>query len=238
MPDGQVSGQDDAGSTNRRETWARIQVMSGLADLPAFGLKLNQVVGFVRFTIDSSPDGLIASEQTCHIEIRRPDVPEVTTLIPDPFIASIPIAKRAFLVDDEGNVIFARTMELHGVHLMDRENDPLPVALDDPRIYDQDQDGKPGLTVQIGGLLEGEVQLVQRNQTRLVGQQEGDRMTGLLEWTSEDSILDASNDLLKIPVPVQRHRDSTLSYFTAVKIPESMSCADIVAEGDAFFEPM
>ena len=226
----------EAGPRDNRETWARIQVMTGLADLPAFGLKLNQTVGFIRFTIHESPDGLMATEETCHIEIRRPEVPEVTTLIPEAFTASIPIAKRGVLVSDDGAIIFTQIIELHGVHLVDRQNDPLPADAEDPRIFDQDQDGKPGLTVQIGGLLEGEIQLVQRNHTRLVGQRNGDRMHGLLEWESEESILEASNDLLKIPVPVEKHRESALSYFTAVKIDEAMSCVDITAQGDALFE--
>ena len=150
------------------ETWARIEVMAGLADLPAFGLKLNLTVSLIRATILDTPDGMMSIEETCGTEIRRPEVPDVLTLIPQAFIDSIPIASRSFRIEDD-NVVFGRSVAVNGVHLRDPARDPLPTAADDPRVFDQDQDGQPGLTVQIGGLLEGEVQLVQRTITRLTG---------------------------------------------------------------------
>ena len=38
---------------------------------------------------------------------------------------------------------------------------PLPGEADDPRVVDADSDGNPGVTVQVRGLIDGEVYMVQ-----------------------------------------------------------------------------
>jgi hypothetical protein len=214
-------GQGESGT----EYWIRVQVMSGLAELPAFGLKLSETIGFVLSELRTTEDGLYAQEETCAILIRRPEVPDLATIIPDAFVRSIPLALRA--VSGQEEMTFADVVEIHGAHLVDRYNEALPEDATDPRVYDQDQDGKPGVTVQISGILDGDVQLVQRVTSRLSGTRIDDRLTGLVSWSTEDSILSASNPLLEMPIPFTVSESPELSWFVAWRQSGPIDCQEV-----------
>ena len=179
-------------------------------------------------------DGLIISrEETCRIAIDRPEASEVKTTIPQAFVDSIPAFDRALIM--EGDTLkFAQVVQVQGAHLKDSNNDTLPTEADDPRVFDQDQDGQPGLTVLVSGLLEGNIQVIQRLTTRLSGEIDGDQMEGILTWKTEEPVLDGSSPILANDLPVTVH-PSYQSYFMAKRINSEMSCADILAESDTIF---
>ena len=222
------------GGDEGEEVWARLQVMSGLAEIPAFGLKVNETVSVLRMRLRPDGEGWIAEEESCLTEIRRPDVPSVETTIPEAFIRSIPIESRA-LISEGDAVRFAYLVTVHGARLRDPERDPLPAKLDDPRIYDQDGDQAPGITIRSEGILEGEMHLVQRLKTRLSGRRSGDRIEGTLEWSSEESILWGSNPILESPIPQVPNADASLSYFVALKIEPSWGCEEILQQRETLF---
>jgi hypothetical protein len=101
-------------------------------------------------------------------------------------------------------------------------------------VFDQDQDGQPGLTVRISGLLEGNLQVIQRLTTRLSGEIDGDQMEGLLTWKTEEPVLSGSSAILSQEVPVTVHPEYQ-SYFVARRVSSEMSCAEILAESDTIF---
>ena len=75
-------------------------VMAGTAELPAFGPKEN-LVFLGRVAVLRTADGFIAREETCDVQIVRPDVTEIQTIIPSAFRASIPMIDRPLYVDGE-----------------------------------------------------------------------------------------------------------------------------------------
>ena len=224
----------DLGGSENEEIWARLEVLSGLAEIPAFGLKVNETISILRLTLQSGEDGLRSVEEVCATEINRPDVPSVQTKIPTAFIRSIPLATRAVLVDGATNR-FAYQIVTHGAYLRDPEREALPTEVDDPRVFDQDQDQAPGVTIRSEGLLEGEMHLVQRMKTRLVGEREDDQMEGRIEWSSEESILWGSSPILENPVPMVPNEDPAQSYFVAQRIDPSWTCAEILAQREMLF---
>ena len=222
------------GGDEGEEIWARLQVMSGLAEIPAFGLKVNETIAVIRMRFRRDGDGWIAEEEMCRTEIQRPDVPSVETTIPDAFIRSIPIESRALITEGD-SVRFAYLVSVYGARLKDPERESLPESLDDPRVYDQDGDQAPGITIRSEGILEGEMHLVQRLKTRLTGRRSGDRIEGVLEWSSEESILWGSNPILENPIPQVPNADETLSYFVALKIDPSWQCEEILQQREQLF---
>ena len=75
---------------------------------------------------------------------------------------------RPLYVDGE-QWIFGHAVQVQGAHLVMPNSEALPADAADPRVFDQDQDGLPGVTVLIEGILDGSVQVVQRTHTRMVG---------------------------------------------------------------------
>ena len=221
---------------DKLSSWLRVQTLSGFAELPAFGLQVSETIGLVRSDLVATADGIVSREETCFIIVRRPEVDEVQTVIPPAFLDSISVLDR--YVDDMGDTItLSRAVEIHGAHLTRPLDEPLPTTIDDSRVFDQDGDGLPGVTVQIDGILEGNVQLVQRVKTRLVGQRTETEMWGTVQWTSEENILSASNPILSEPIRSEPSRDEQASWFYAQKQQDTWSgCEAVRADVDAILD--
>jgi hypothetical protein len=125
-----------------------------------------------------------------------------------------------------------------GVRLENPESDPLPTSADDPRVFDQDGDGNPGVTVhvEVMGLIGGDIYVVQRDRTRLSGVVTSDvAIDGLVEWTSEQSVLGASNAFLLGGTAVRPDPDLSHSYFRARRVEGHVTCADLADVAEALF---
>ncbi|MGC6418660.1 MAG: hypothetical protein ACON3Z_16165 [Bradymonadia bacterium] len=227
MPDAQHDQGFAVTAEDKLSSWLRVQVLSGFAELPAFGLQVSETIGLIRSDLVATVDGIVAREETCFIIVRRPDVDEVQTVIPPAFLNSIPVLDR-YVDDTDGAIALSRAVEIHGAHLTRPLDESLPETIDDPRLFDQDGDGQPGVTVQIDGILEGDVQLVQRVTTRVVGERSQTEMWGTVQWTSEENVLSASNPILSEPIRSEPSQDAQASWFYAKKQADTWSGCDSV----------
>ena len=238
--DGGVSVEADAtlgpGEGDIESTWARRHVMAGIAELPAFGPKTNLTVTLGKVSVLRTASGFMAREETCDVQIVRPEVTEITTVIPDAFRASIATIDRPLYID-QGQWIFEQAIQVQGAHLVNPHAEALPTDAEDPRVYDQDQDGLPGVTVLIEGIIDGTVQVVQRTRTRMVGIRQGARIAGALQWSSEESIIAANDPILENDVPLTPSPNPAESDFVAVEITADVTCEDIRNMGDSLFSP-
>lgn len=122
-----------------------------------------------------------------------------------------------------------RFPEVYGVKLEDPYNDPLPKSPEDPRIFDHDGDGKPGVTVRItvAFLLSGEVYTVQRLWREYRGILESPNLIrGTLFWENEEFIVGASSPFLV--QSGQSIPDYSRSFFVLLKLDEPWECAKLV----------
>jgi hypothetical protein len=139
-------------------------------------------------------------------------------------------------------------LELRGCRLDDPAHDPLPLAVDyqnnpdDPRFWDQDEDGKVGLTVYVDGVLRGEIYYVQR-WTGIYGRSpddpdhrgiilDQDRICGLTLGTSEEYMVSTNNDLFNQQTMTFIHDHADRTYFRFQRLPDDASCADLIREGN------
>ncbi len=212
--------------------WAMLQVTSQIGAIPLLGERTRTASTLV--VLDVHQEGLVlsAQESACSTTIDN-GTGLVTTEIPEAFIVSLPQVMWTATLEtsDEGlRLVRPWVTSVSGARLADPESDPLPTSADDPRVIDQDRDGKPGLTVRVTvmGLISGEVYVVQRDRSRLTGTVVSpDAIDGLVEWTSEQSVLGASNPFLvggttaRID-PVPEH-----SFFRARRVSEATTCADL-----------
>ena len=159
------------------------------------------------------------------------------TIIPDLFIESLPIkTRKAHLSKLRGpnnmemgrfELIVDYWHDLRSISLDDPYQDLLPSDASDPRIFDQDQDGKPGLTANLIGFPEGSVSLIQKSSDEwraLISiadsQSSINEISGLITWQEEQQIIEASNDVLLIEVRRWVPEESELHYFEMKRIDD------------------
>ena len=129
-------------------------------------------------------------------------------------------------------------VETRGVVLDDPLNDPVPDRSDflqnpdDPRFWDQDQDGKPGITMLMDGMMRGEIYHVQRITAKPNGTLiDKDHIRGLCTVTTEMEYLDASNPDLLADIDFLVHEEADRTFFRLMRMPDDTSCADLIREG-------
>ena len=209
--------------------WVMLQVYPLVAELPLGGSssQTSYVVQFV--TIEQSESELLMTDRYCFTVVED-DSPLSNTVIPDAFMAALRPSPRTATLTDEGaevRFIQERYVEVRGATLEDPLNDPLPTDLDDPRIFDQDGDGSPGMTVVIKllGILSEKIYVVQRVQYALSGIViSPDRIEGSVDWSDEQIVLDATSSMLMAESSSSPDPDPTKHVFIMLRVQEDWTC--------------
>jgi hypothetical protein len=224
--------------TDLTGTWAQRQVTVSNVDVPVVGTTRTPTVSLllVEATPADAPGAFDLHLTTCGITMGS-DADPARTVVPDAFVSALPEVDRRAVIGDDGTYTVDWLTQVHGARLTDPENDALPTSADDPRVIDQDEDGRPGLTVRVTGLVDGEVYVAQRGRDRMVGRLADGRVDGLVEWTSEQAVLDAEVELLRTPVPSRPEPDPAAHVFGLRRLPAGATCADVVVSAPALFGP-
>ncbi|MBN1947958.1 MAG: hypothetical protein JW797_19985 [Bradymonadales bacterium] len=229
---------DDVSSGELSGTWAELSVLSAIADVPIVGSVVNGTTSTQRVVIAQTGNDLTVSSEVCDLYVDSA-VTLVETVFPQAFIDSLPVTERPATLARSGDNLFfdaPRFYQLRGVNLDNPETDPLPTDPQDERIYDQDEDGHPGLTVRIQGLVDGEVYVIQRAWSIYQGEVVSPgSIQGLVEWGDEQVVLGSDNPLLASPIESTPDPDPNHSYFHLVRIDSGMTCEQIVAQRDQLF---
>jgi hypothetical protein len=194
------------------------------------------------FTDLTEQDGeLIAKESFCHSE-HRSDQP-ITTEMSDAATSAIrPPSTPVTVTEKNGRIRIQRprTPTGIGIRLEDPANDSLPTDPDDPRIADDDNDGKPGVTVRIKvtDTLSGELYIARREIFAYdVLRQDDGSLTGTVDDHSEQLIVGASDDMFKTEAAWIQHPDPSKSPIILEPVDKSWDCARLMSERDRLFPP-
>lgn len=203
---------------------ATIQQVPILGDTPT----VNKTYGLVEVELDG--DRAVMVERNCHSTSESQS--SVMTSIPDVVPRSMTELRQPLDVWRDGDrVRFQRpeVVNVMGAHLM-HPSEALPTSPTDPRVFDQDQDGHPGVTVKVQGFVTGEIYLVQRLVDQYDGQLDADgRLSALVSDRSESKIIDASNPVLKAGAPVRPDPDASKSNVVFVPLDQAIDCDQLVA---------
>ena len=221
-------------------TWAMVQVYPQTAVLPFAGEVTR--TSYVVQWVDIEQDGnvLTMRDRYCLTFVDDGTL-LVSTEIPVAFMASLmPTVRTASLSEQEGDVRFVQDpyLEVRGALLENPGTDELPTEPDDPRVFDQDEDGFPGMTVfvKILGILDGRTYIVQRVQYVLSGIVVApDRIEGTIEWSDEQTVLEATNPLLKADTIGYPDPDLTKHVFIMVRVQEPLACEWLLEHWWEFF---
>ena len=120
-------------------------------------------------------------------------------------------------------------------------NVPLSTDRNDPLISDDDNDGKPGVTVvvKLFGLIEGEIYIARREifQNDLTLYSDGSLWGNVID-DSEQLVIGASLAILDTPNNPPQRRDPGLNPIILVPVPADLdTCEELMANRDSLFPP-
>lgn len=156
-------------------------------------------------------------------------------------IVPVPTPVEVTEVDGALRVVRPPTPTALGIELDDPATEPLPTDRDDPRIFDADGDGKPGVTatVKVTDDLQGEIYLVRREIFSYdVTQVDPDRFEGTVTDASEQLIVGASDPLFEVEGSGwEQIDDPARNPVIWVRVDPTWDCERLAAERDELFPP-
>ncbi|MEZ5382336.1 MAG: hypothetical protein R2754_11170 [Microthrixaceae bacterium] len=195
------------------------------------------------FTDFAEQDGrLIESEEFCHAD-QASDQPIETSISDAATQAIKPPSTPVEVTGEPGKLRVRRpgTPTPIGIRLDDPANDPLPSDPDDPRIVDDDKDGKPGITVnvKVGDGFEGDLYLARREIFAYDMTQDGaDSMVGTVTDSSEQLVIGTTNPVLaSTSAQWTQYPDKSLSPIQLKRVGDDWDCDRLMEERDELFPP-
>lgn len=194
--------------------------------------------GFTDLKIEN--DELVATEIFCHAE-QLNSQPFITE-IPDAMTTNIvPKSTPVEIYEKDGQWGFYRpeTPTPIGVKLDDWVNDPFPQDANDPRLSDDDGDGKPGVTVKIKAywLFPIEIYIARREIFAYhVLSQDNGNLKGYVQDRSEQLIIGSSPDFIKIPdAPFIQDENPEKSPIILIPVSDTYDCQQLMRQRAKLF---
>lgn len=192
--------------------------------------------GFTDLVIENGE--LVEYDSFCHAE-QKANQDFVTTFPDEATQAILPRSAIVDVYEENGawKIVRPATPTLIGI---DGDPDvPLSMDPDDPMINDDDNDGKPGVTVfvKLFGLIEGEIYLARREvfQNDVTLYSDGS-LRGTVVDDSEQLVVGASLDILNTPNDPDQWDDPGLNPIILVPIPDGIdTCEELMANRDSLF---
>ncbi|MEZ4451797.1 MAG: hypothetical protein R3B09_20205 [Nannocystaceae bacterium] len=215
--------------------WLLAQVTTTVATVPVLGdIEARTRVVALQ---DLRHDGrrLRGAGTLCRLDIDS-GTRFVTTTLPLAFKLSLPRPVVDAVLEDGGATLrTGRQLVVVGARLERPEDEPLPTSPDDPRVVDQDRDGRPGVTIRIRGIVRGSIYVAQRSWTRLRGARRADGgYAGAVDFGTEQVVLGATSSRLDTPPPARPLPSA--SRFELVPVPAETTCAEALARTEGWFE--
>jgi hypothetical protein len=241
---GRASAQTTATTTPTDAAMERLAGRYAHYDVVAYeGKIMNSMIISYGFTDLDVVDGeLVANDSFCFSEFRS-DQPISVTFSDAATSAIKPIPSPVKLTTgDDGTVHLSRpeTPTGIGIRLEHPATDQLPSDPADPRIADDDGDGKPGVTAKISlsGGVEGEIYIARREIFAYeVDEQPDGSLEGQVRDRSEQLVVGASNDIFLTQDPWTQHSDLSKSPIILRPVDRNWDCARLRSERDAMFPP-
>ena len=153
-----------------------------------------------------------------------------------------PVATPVEVTEVDGKLHVSRpaTPTAIGIRMDDPAHEPLPTDPNDPRIFDADGDGNPGVTstVKVTDALQGEIYLARREVFAYeVTQVDPDRLTGSITDDSEQLIIGASNPVFLVAAQWKQVDDPALNPVIWQRVDAGWSCDRLAQERQRLFPP-
>lgn len=202
----------------------------------------NLIISFGFTDLSIRGDKLWAHESFCHAD-QVTDQP-VQTVISDAATSAIkPISIAVTLTTKNGKARIQRaeTPTGIGIKFENPATDKLPTDVNDPRIFDHDGDGKPGITVSIrtgptGSGPLGEIYIARRERFAYdVAEQSDGSLTGEVTDKSEQLIIGATSKAFVTDSEWIQYPDLTKSPIILKPVAATWDCKKLMASAKELF---
>jgi hypothetical protein len=217
--------------------WAQKLVTSAVSDVSLIGEVVSQTIAINQVRIDQEGRELTVTATPCTVRLVS-DQNMVKTHIPSTYVDAMePKTRQATLEGEDGE--FYLDVPGHTSVLGARLDGPdakLPTEAGDPRVLDPDQDGHPGMTISISGLIDSQLYMVQKSWNEMRGRVlPGDRIAGEVNWRTKQVILDATSGMVGDSPDSTQHPNAEQSYFRMTRVGEDSTCSEIVQKRENLF---
>ena len=213
-----------------RGLWASTTVFRGIAQHPLLGPldERSTVVALVEVRDRQDGLGLETVTTTCFMDLHTEGSP-VQSTVPAEFLALLGPSTRNLEHGDAG-LAQGPYAEVFALHLDAPLTEPFPQAPNDTRIFDHDGDGKPGLSVRLTGLVDGEVFVAQRRIISWQASWDGQGFSGPVAQTLEELVLGAAPEVLMNYLPTHLPAaDPSASTVEWRSLPLGSDCEDLAS---------
>ncbi len=222
-------GTPDAPLEGLSGTWALEVVNAQIVNNEYVGQRT--VVSTSVAIVDMVQDGEEVELSTRLCSVVSEPYGETTTSFDVGYIGGVPIITTVAMLDASTATFepSERRMLVGWAADADPVLEEVPTTDEDPRVFDVDGDGEPGVTIHVSGSLNGDLHVAQRTTVELFGAIESDeRITGTSRTTIEREILGSTNPLLRAGDTTQRpHPDLERSPFEMIRMPFGASCEEV-----------
>ncbi len=215
--------------------WVLVQRMTSSVAVPVVGdVEATTTVVSLHDLVDE--DGKLRGDgKICRFEIDSgSDL--VETIVPKAFRRAMPAPTIDAVLEVEDGVVKLRQPKrtvVVGAKLEDIQGEALPTKPSDPRVFDQDSDEKPGVTIRVEGLVSGDMYIVQRSWTRFDGAFLKDgSFGGRLSFANEQVVLGSTSPFLGDP-PKSRPV-AAKSWFRIARLSEEATCKEARSVADSY----
>lgn len=229
--------------------WAQKYFLTAKATAPVVSQVTTKTQKFTKLTITRNPDTgkLETNYNVCFLETDT-GTDLVKTIFTQGFKEKFTVFKSPQFKDpkdeieitgDESQLSFKlnKWYEVRGIHMTDPENDSMPEkgsGASDARIFDQDEDGHPGMSLKFQGVVTGDIYGAMRSYMILTSTTgSAQRIEGSVDWAEEDFVIEVTAPLLGSDRVISPNLAE--SNFVMVKVADNMTCDEIIAQKDTLF---
>jgi hypothetical protein len=233
---------DESAPADVSGQWAMLDVAARLAQAPTFPEPIpNRAVTLSLLEQTQDGQALTVAGEVCDHWVNDPDDALVRTLIPDGYLTALPpfTLTGTYTVADDGTGSYRldEYVQLIGMELDDPKGDPLPTEASDPAVFDEDEDGNPGVTVFLNGVVQGDIYVVSRRISEVEAwvTAEG-RIDGQLLFDAEERVVASEPGSIKeLGTVVSPDPDECKSTVTLVKLDADADCASVSERYEELF---
>jgi hypothetical protein len=233
---GRASDPVDAAMKRLEGRYAHYDVVAYEGD----GMK-TLIISYGFTDLDEVDGKLVATDSFCFSEHRSDQPIQVQmTDAATQAIRPVPIVVKVKVKDGRARLSRPETPTGIGVRLENPAKDPLPTDPNDPRIADDDGDGKPGVTarVVVSPELQGDIYLARREIFAYdVTEQRDGSLTGAVDDHSEQLVVGASNPVFLTQAQWTQHEDPSKNPIILEPVKRTWNCDTLRAERDELFPP-
>jgi hypothetical protein len=231
-----ASAQEPPEITGR---WVQLQKTTAVSQITMVGEVVTETTALLLVDVTRDGDKLEMRELICSIDSKS-SVDKITMTIPPAYMRAVSGKVRPVKLESRGGrwrYLQPSFSSVAGAKLA-QLTDKLPTDKKDARVLDPDKDGHPGMTIQVRGIVDGDIYVIQRDKSEMTGMlsEAADRIEGSITWSVEQVVLGATSVFLSGQPPnSKQHPDSRRSSFTMVKVAPGISCASALKRRDELF---